>query len=332
MLLPACTGKEITAEARTRTDAEGQFHLKIPPLGRMFVNGVNFLAYRPGSGHHGEMRITRRPYRLVLRKPEPRTVKIEGPDGKPIAGARVAPRVLYVFGGATAEIPESLAAPLAVITGPDGRATINYLAARDQLVAVRVAADPIGTQDILLVERPGQGSVEPVITIKLKKTSRLAGRIVDGAGQPVAGQVVEVWSRGDGSWLGPNTVELRGGPLRTAADGRSRPRTTSWSARRIASRSEPRARSRSSPTGSRSATQPRALLPMMIAAVADRQRPGGRSPGQAGRECRGLPDRATVRSKRRPRPTPTAGFPWAAFGRGRCSCSRAARGSGSTGS
>ena len=50
-----------------------------------------------------------------------------------------------------------MAAPLAVITGPDGRATIDYLAARDQLVAVRVAAAPIGTQDFLLVERPGEG-------------------------------------------------------------------------------------------------------------------------------------------------------------------------------
>ena len=37
--------------------------------------------------------------------------------------------------------------------------------------------------------------------------------------RPVAGQVVEVWSRGGGNWLRPNAVELTGGPLRTAADG-----------------------------------------------------------------------------------------------------------------
>ena len=37
---------------------------------------------------------------------------------------------------------------------------------------------------------------------------------------PVAAQVVEIWSRGGGAWLGPNPVELRGGPLRTSADGR----------------------------------------------------------------------------------------------------------------
>ena len=56
----------------------------------------------------------------------------------------------------TADVPESLADPLAVTTGPDGKATLDYLAARDQLVAVRVSAYLIGTQDILLIERPGR--------------------------------------------------------------------------------------------------------------------------------------------------------------------------------
>ncbi len=188
-----------------------------------------------------------------MQKPEPRTIRIEGPDGQPIAGARITPRIFDVFSGATAEIPESMAAPLAVITGPDGRATINYLAARDQLVAARVAAEPIGTQDFLLVERPGRSSVEPVIAIRLKKTSRLTGRIVDGAGQPVAGQVVEIWSKGGGGWLGPNSVELRGGPLRTSADGRFQTpdNLLVGSTYRVVVRAA--ARSRSSPTGSRSA-------------------------------------------------------------------------------
>lgn len=45
---PRVNGKENAAEARTTTDAHGQFHLRIPALGRMLANGVNFLAYRPG--------------------------------------------------------------------------------------------------------------------------------------------------------------------------------------------------------------------------------------------------------------------------------------------
>lgn len=216
---PLLFGKENAAEARTTTDALGRFRLNTPALGRTLVNGVNYLAYRPGLALSANAYF-RRPHRLVLQEPEPRTVKIEGTNGKPVAGARIAPRILSVFGGTIADIPEDLAAPLTVTTGADGRATLNYLSARDQLVAVRVAADPIGTQEFLLVERPGRSSVEPVITITLKQTSRLAGRVVDEAGQPVVNQMVEVWSKGGGNWLPPNLVELRGGPLRTTADGR----------------------------------------------------------------------------------------------------------------
>jgi hypothetical protein len=217
---PNVTGKEYQAEAKTSTDAGGQFRLKLPPLGRTYAGDMNFLAYRPGSALTATAYFARLTYRLVLRKAEPRTIQVVGSDGKPVAGARIAPLIFDVFSGATAEIPASMAGPLAVTTGPDGRAALNYLAARDQLVAVRVTADAIGTQDFLLVEQPGRGSVEPVITIRLKKTSRLAGRVVDGSGQPVAGQVVEIWSKAKGNWVRSNTVELRGGPLKTAVDGR----------------------------------------------------------------------------------------------------------------
>ena len=215
---PAVSGKEYQADAQTRTDAGGQFRMKLPPLGRMYITGINFLAYRPDSAITARALFSTGPYRLVLRKPEPRTIQVVGPDGQPIVGVRIAPLILHVFNGDTAEIPESMAGPLAITTGPDGRATVNYLAARDQLVAVRVSAEPIGSQDFLLVERPGRSAVEPIMTIRLKKTSRLAGRIVDRAGQPVAGQAIEIWSKGGGR-LRPNSVELRGGPLKTGANG-----------------------------------------------------------------------------------------------------------------
>ena len=55
--------------------------------------------------------------------------------------------------------------------------------------------------------------------IRLKKTSRLTGRIVDESGQPVANQAIEVWLRTARNWLGSSKVELTGGSLRTAADG-----------------------------------------------------------------------------------------------------------------
>ena len=214
---PLPFGQENTAEAGTTTDAEGRYRLKVPPLGRTLVNGVNVLVYQPGLAVAAAP-FFRRPDPYALRKPEPRTIRVEGPDGRPIAGARVAPRVLYVS-GTVADVPESLADPLAVMTGADGLATLQYLTAIDQLGAARVTTDSIGAQDILLIERPARGSSEPVIVIRLPKTTRLAGRIVDEAGGPVAGQVVEVWSRGGGNRLRPNPVALAGGPLRTAANG-----------------------------------------------------------------------------------------------------------------
>jgi hypothetical protein len=215
---PVVYGEGGAVELRTRSDTEGKFNLKVPRLERILVNGVNFLAYQPGRAITAHA-FARRPYRLVLEKPSPRSVKVEGPDGRPVAGARVVPRVVNIFNNVSADIPASLADSVTATTGPDGQATITYLAARDQLVAVRVTADAIGTQDIRIMDRPGRGSQESVIAIKLKPTSRLAGRIVDPDGRPVASRRVEVWSKGDGGWLLPNRVELTGGPLETDADG-----------------------------------------------------------------------------------------------------------------
>jgi hypothetical protein len=215
---PLTWGKENTAEAETTTDAEGRFRLTIPPLGRRLLNGVGVLVYRPGKTIAATSYF-RHPDRYVVHKPEPRPVRVEGPDGHPVAGVRITPRVLAVFNESPLRVPDDLAETLAVTTGPDGRATIPYLTARDQLGAARVATGSIGAQDILLVKRPGQGSSEPVITIRLGKTSRLSGRIVDESGGPVADREVEIWSRGDGNRLSPDRIELAGGPLRTAADG-----------------------------------------------------------------------------------------------------------------
>ncbi len=205
-------------EAQTRTDHDGKFRMVRPPLGRAVINGVNFLAYSPGRAI-GVVPIGRGPYRLVLHDPRPRTVKVEAPDGGAVAGAQVAIRILYAFGSTIAEVPPSLADSLATNTGPDGTTTIGYLAARDQLVAVRVTADSIGSQDFLLVEQPGRASEPPVITIKLKSAGTISGRIVDENARALAGQVVEVWSKGGGNWLQPNLVEFKDGPLRTGADG-----------------------------------------------------------------------------------------------------------------
>ena len=117
--------------------------------------------------------------------------------------------------------PTRLPCSRAVTTGSDGLATLNCLAARDLLVAVRVTADSIGTHDFPLIDRAFRdvrNFQETTMTIRLKPTSRLAGRVRNRAGQPVADQAVEVWYDG-GSRLQSNPVGFKNGPIRTAADG-----------------------------------------------------------------------------------------------------------------
>jgi hypothetical protein len=215
---PVVYGNGDPIEVGTRTDAAGKFSLKVPPIRRIGISGINFFAFSPG------WTITAHPYgrppiRLVLEKPVPRTVKVLGPDGQPLAGARLTPRLLNVFNKTIGSVPPSVAELLATTTGADGTSTLSFLGPRDQLAAVRVSTDLVGTQDILLIEQPGRGSQEAVITIGLKKTTHLGGRLVDPAGQPVTDHPVKVWSRGGGGWLGPNTVLFKDGLVRTGADG-----------------------------------------------------------------------------------------------------------------
>ncbi len=127
------------AGVKALSDSSGRFELRIPP-GRVFTTQVRLWAHQPGRAVATEqvLNVTEigKPPQIVLWKPEPRTVKVEGPDGKPVVGARVEPRSIAFPGGpAFARIPASLASPLAVTTGPDGTATVAYLARQDRLVA-----------------------------------------------------------------------------------------------------------------------------------------------------------------------------------------------------
>ncbi len=201
------------AEVATKTDAGGQFRLASPRLKRAVFR---LWSYRPGSAIALTLSSTQ-PQDLVLRKTQPRTVKVEGPDSRPVPGARLSPQVLQVA-GRSGEVPEALAMSLAVTTGADGKATLSYLAGGDQLVAVRLTAASIGTQNLQLVENPGRDNQGATITIRLGSTRRLAGRVRNRAGQPVAGQEVQVWSKG-GTWLRVSPVGFQDGPVRTTDDG-----------------------------------------------------------------------------------------------------------------
>jgi hypothetical protein len=212
------SGKSEPLEVRATTDAEGRFRFVAPSLRRVTPTRALIWAFHPGLAITVVARLGELPRTLVLRKPAPKTITIEGPDGRPIAGVRVSPLAITVRGGrGIVFVPDSLAETWAVMTGPDGKATLDYLAGGDELVAVRVTAESIGTQDLPLIERPGRGIQGTAITLRLKPTSRLAGRVRTRAGDPVADQVVEVWS--EGGMLRSNPVGFKNGPLRTAPDG-----------------------------------------------------------------------------------------------------------------
>ncbi len=240
------------AEARTKTDAKGRFRLIVPPLGGIPISRARVWAYRPGSGITASP-IDHQPLALILRKPEPRTIAVQESDGQPVAGARILPEVIFVAEREVTIVPETLAAQQAVSTGSDGKAIFNDFAAGDLVVAAHVTADSIGTQDFEIVERPLRAAPQATITIRLKPTSRMSGRVRDRAGQPVADQVVQVWSKG-GSVIGPNPVAFKYGPLRTAADGsfQTPKNLLVGSPYRVVVRA--RGGSRSSPTGSPSKT------------------------------------------------------------------------------
>jgi Carboxypeptidase regulatory-like domain len=214
------SGTTETVEVNATSNAQGKFEITIPQLGagRDFRNWANVLAYRPRSAI-GAVRVSGPPpFRLVLQDPDPRTVRIERPGSEPVAGVRVALRRLYVFSGTYAEISDSLADSLAVVTGPDGTATIGYVAARDQLVAVRISSGAVAPHDFLLVEQPGRSSQPALITIRLKATGGLVGRVISHDGRAIINQPVELWSQGQGELL-PYLARFKGDPPRTDKDG-----------------------------------------------------------------------------------------------------------------
>ena len=207
-------------EANTETDAAGRFDFTAPPLGRIYTNGVHVCAFKAGFAIAAIEYHRTKTHQIVLRKPETRRVRVEAPEGKPIAGTRIEARLIFFAGGTgTADIPASLASPLATTTAADGTATLTFLCDRDRLVAARLRADTIGEQDLPVAEETAAGKAPSSFAIKLKKTGRLAGRVVDQAGRGVAGQAVEIWTRGASGGLTPNPIRFKNGPPRTDSDG-----------------------------------------------------------------------------------------------------------------
>ena len=168
--------------ARTKCDQAGRFQIDVPaqkdPSKARFY--LALWAYVPSAGLAGQAFATSAipaagSVRLKLGKPAKTVVRVVGPDGKPVAGARVQPAIVRVTGGlppsSTFPPPDALAETLAAKTDADGNGQISGCRAED-IEAVLVDAAGFGLQGSELVAaRPAAPA------IALKPAGRLTGRV-----------------------------------------------------------------------------------------------------------------------------------------------------------
>jgi RNA polymerase sigma factor (sigma-70 family) len=164
----------------TRSDDQGNYRISVPRLDgdprRFWASAV--WAYSPGrlvaSRELGPLiNSPDVPIRLVVGQPARTLLEVRGPDGKPIAGARISPRGLkrgYL------SIPAGLGDHIAdgVVTDAHGRATMAAFFS-EELQTVFVSAPGLGTQFF------GFGAPNDEFGVKvlnLSPVGRLRGRLI----------------------------------------------------------------------------------------------------------------------------------------------------------
>jgi hypothetical protein len=217
--------------ARTTTGPDGRFRLERPDAARSrdFLSPGVIWAYRPGQGL-GVVDVIRedkpeQAHRIVLEPQEIRRLTIRDPGDKPVAGARVAARLVQTerTGYLGVTVPDEWLDRLAVASNAEGVAALPGLMRLIELRAVRVEVPGRGAHVATL--RYADGKTDA--TIALGRPARLEGTIKDAAGRPVAGVPLEVWMRcglplEEGRsffYVIPELVRTGGEPIRTDARG-----------------------------------------------------------------------------------------------------------------
>jgi len=165
-----------------------------------------------------------RVHRLVLPTADVRTLTIVDAEGKPVAGARVTPRMVQTENTRYPGVffPDAWLDHLSVLTDSRGNAPLPSLTGKVDL-------------RVVLINLPGQvrhvvplpyAAVKQDVTLTLGAPARFAGRIRTPSGAPVAGATIEVWARTalplDASravYSTPEPVSMGTVPLRARADG-----------------------------------------------------------------------------------------------------------------
>jgi hypothetical protein len=216
--------------AKTTTDETGRFRIEHPGASRRggVLDGAIW-AHKPGPGL-GVVELIRedqpgRSHRLVLEPAQARHVTIRDADGKPIKGARIAPRVAETdqtsYLGAT--VPDVWLERLTAASDDKGIAALPGLTRRSELRSAWIAIPGGGSHIVML---PMQSAKDDAVTLTLGHPARLVGEVKRSSGGSVAGAEIEVWVRcgspfGDQqAWYSiPARVMIDGGPIRTDALG-----------------------------------------------------------------------------------------------------------------
>jgi hypothetical protein len=236
--LTAGMSREGTVEvvAAIQGDEAGRFSIKSDGLPRpdLALQGILW-AFKYGAelalGTDDLLRNDRtdQVHRIVLEAPKPRKVALRDDAGRPLAGARVAPRLVQTEQGRYQGllIPDLWLDRLAATTDAQGVAHLAALGRQVDLRTVFVAVPGRTRQIMALPYAAGREDV----TLTLAAAGRLTGRVEIPGGPSftpdAAATTVQVWARcespiGKGRTLVlvPEPVTFEAGPVRVSADGR----------------------------------------------------------------------------------------------------------------
>ncbi len=206
-----------TVVARGRTDAQGRFTIERPAglAGEnRYITPILWVV-KPGFGlgslrFPGPLPKAGEAVRVALGTAGKGEVRVEDPDGRPVAGARIR---LEWFGREHINVPEAVEDLIEATTDRDGRAVIEA-AANDEIAYVDVHTEGFGIQG-----RPFRQLDSQPKRVRLRSVASLEGRLQADDPALVRGWRVVAWTyTGDRGSADPQTTGFARGT--TDAEGR----------------------------------------------------------------------------------------------------------------
>jgi hypothetical protein len=215
---------------QTKADDAGRFHFaRLTPEKLADIDTTRTLwAYKPGLGM-GMVDLLRNDkrdqvHRLVLETEAPRRLTIHDADGKPIAGVRVAPRIVQTeqtsYMGIA--VPDDWLDRLSGLTDERGTAALPSLTRKIELRSTRVSIPGRGTHVLMVPYSRGKDEV----TLTVARACRLEARVHNSSSGGVANAIVELWVRSGVPfeenrffYLTPERIALDEKTSRTGPDG-----------------------------------------------------------------------------------------------------------------